>query len=96
MTRHDRHWHSARAHRDAFRPEPSIGTSPCKWARFTDHTNAERLRERLLARYQPIFIQDFDAPNGHFYRVRVGRVPNPDAAQHLAAQLRNATDSKHS
>ena len=71
-------------------PSPSLGNFTVQVGAFTDRTNAERLRERLLARYQPIFIQDFDAPNGHFYRVRVGRVPNPDAAQHLAAQLRNA------
>jgi rare lipoprotein A len=57
---------------------------------FSDRDNAERLRERLLTRYQPIFIQDFDAPSGHFYRVRVGRVPSPDAAQQLAAQLHNS------
>jgi rare lipoprotein A len=68
---------------------PSVGNFTVQVGAFSDRTNAERLRERLLARYQPIFIQDFDAPNGHFYRVRVGRVPNPDAAQHLAAQLRN-------
>ena len=57
---------------------------------FAIRANAEQLRERLLARYQPIFIQDYDAPAGHFYRVRVGRVPSPDAAQQLAAQLRNS------
>src|SRR5712664_362428 len=71
-------------------PSPSAGNFTVQVGSFTDRTNAERLRESLLARYRPIFIQDFDAPNGHFYRVRVGRVPNPDAAQHLAAQLRNA------
>lgn len=71
-------------------PSPSVGNFTVQVGAFTDRTNAERLRESLLARYQPIFIQDFDAPNGHFYRVRVGRVPNPDAAQNLAAQLRNA------
>jgi len=38
--------------------------------------------------YKPIFIQDYDAPTGHFYRVRVGRVPNPDAAQQLASRLK--------
>jgi peptidoglycan lytic transglycosylase len=72
-------------------PSPLVGNFTVQVGAFTDRTNAERLRERLLARYQPIFIQDYDAPNGHFYRVRVGRVPNPDAAQRLAAQLR-ATD----
>jgi rare lipoprotein A len=70
-------------------PSPSIGDFTVQVGAFSDRSNAERLRERLLARYQPIFIQDFDAPSGHFYRVRVGRVPSPDAAQHLAAQLRD-------
>jgi rare lipoprotein A len=70
-------------------PSPSIGDFTVQVGAFSDRSNADRLRERLLARYQPIFIQDFDAPTGHFYRVRVGRVPNPDAAQRLAAQLRD-------
>jgi rare lipoprotein A len=70
-------------------PSLTIGDFTVQVGAFIDRGNAERLRERLLARYQPIFIQDFDAPNGHFYRVRVGRVPNPDAAQQLAGQLRN-------
>lgn len=55
---------------------------------FAGRTNAERLRDRLLTTYQPIYIQDYDAPAGHFYRVRVGRVPNPEAAEALASQLR--------
>ncbi len=57
---------------------------------FTDRSNAERLRDRLLPHYQPIFIQDYDAPTGHFYRVRVGSVPSPDAAQRLAVQLKTS------
>jgi rare lipoprotein A len=71
-------------------PIPAVGDFTVQIAAFSDRANAERLRERLLARYQPIFIQDIDAPSGHFYRVRVGRVPNSDAAQQLAAQLRSA------
>ena len=71
-------------------PSPAVGDFTVQIGAFTDRDNAERLRERLLARYQPIFIQDIDAPSGHFYRVRVGRVPSPDAAQQLAAQLRNS------
>lgn len=71
-------------------PSPTVGDFTVQVGAFSDRSNADRLRERLLARYQPIFIQDFDAPTGHFYRVRVGRAPSPDAAQHLAAQLRDA------
>jgi rare lipoprotein A len=69
-------------------PSPALGEFTVQVGAFADRTNAERLRERLLARYEPIFIQDYDSPTGHFYRVRIGRVPSPDAAQQLAMQLR--------
>jgi rare lipoprotein A len=69
-------------------PSPAGGEFTVQVGAFADRTNAERLRDRLLTAYQPIFIQDYDAPAGHFYRVRVGRVPSPEAAQQLAAQLR--------
>ena len=71
-------------------PSPAGGEFTVQVGAFAIRANAEQLRERLLARYQPIFIQDYDAPAGHFYHVRVGRVPSPDAAQQLAAQLRNS------
>jgi rare lipoprotein A len=71
-------------------PSPAGGEFTVQVGAFADRANAEQLRERLLARYQPIFIQDFDAPAGHFYRVRVGRVPNPDAAQQLAVRLKSS------
>src|ERR1700681_1512201 len=75
-------------------PLPAVGDFTVQVAAFSDRANAERLRESLLARYQPIFIQDIDTPNGRFYRVRVGRVPNSEAAEQLAAQLRS-TDGFH-
>ncbi|HXP82356.1 MAG TPA: septal ring lytic transglycosylase RlpA family protein [Verrucomicrobiae bacterium] len=71
-------------------PNPAVGDFTVQVGAFADRSNAERLRDRLLAHYQPIFIQDYDAPTGHFYRVRVGRVPSPDAAQQLAVQLKNS------
>ena len=71
-----------------FGPSPAGGEFTVQVGAFADRANAERLRDRLLVAYQPIFIQDYDAPAGHFYRVRVGRVPSPEAAQQLAAQLR--------
>ncbi len=71
-------------------PNPAVGDFTVQIGAFSDRANAERLRDRLLAHYQPIFIQDYDAPTGHFYRVRVGRVPSPDAAQQLAVQLKNS------
>ncbi len=71
-------------------PSSATGDFTVQVGAFTDRSNAERLRDRLLERYQPIFIQDYDAPSGHFYRVRVGRVSNPEAAQQLATQLKNS------
>jgi rare lipoprotein A len=71
-------------------PTPTVGEFTVQIGAFTDRANAERLRDHLLTRYQPIFIQDYEAPVGHFYRVRVGQVPSPDAAQQLAVQLKNS------
>jgi rare lipoprotein A len=65
-----------------------VGNFTVQVGAFTQRGNAERLRNRLLPRYAPIFIQDYDAPNGMFYRVRVGRVPSQQGAEQLAAQLR--------
>ena len=53
---------------------------------FQQRENAERVRDQLLPQY-PVAIQDFDAPNGHFYRVRVGRESSEPAAQALASKL---------
>jgi rare lipoprotein A len=73
-----------------FSPIPPVGDFTVQVGAFADRANAERLRDRLLARYQPIYIQDYDVPTGHFYRVLVGRIPNPDAAQQFAVQLKNS------
>jgi rare lipoprotein A len=70
-------------------PNPLAGSFTVQIGAFTDRTNADNLRARLLARYQPIYIQDYDAPQGHFYRVRVGAAPSIEAAQKLAMQLRS-------
>jgi rare lipoprotein A len=71
-------------------PIPAAGDFTVQVGAFADRANAERLRERLLARYQPIRIQDYDAPTGHFYRVLVGQFPSPDDAQQLAVHLKNS------
>jgi rare lipoprotein A len=71
-------------------PTPTGGEFTVQVGSFADRANAERLRDRLITRYQPIFVQDYDAPNGHFYRVTVGRVPTPDGAQKIASQLRSS------
>lgn len=55
---------------------------------FRDPGNAQRLRDRLSASYSPIFIQQYDSPDGLYYRVRVGKVSGEDAARQLGEQLR--------
>ena len=56
---------------------------------FRDRGNAERLRDRLSLIYSPIFIQQYDSPDGAFYRVRVGRISGQEAAQDFGEKLRN-------
>jgi rare lipoprotein A len=67
---------------------PGEGNFTVQVGAFTQRGNAERLRDRLMGQYAPIFIQDYDAPNGYFYRVRVGRVPTQQDAEQLAARLK--------
>src|SRR5215467_11568606 len=56
---------------------------------FHDRGNAERLRDRLSLSYSPIFIQQYDSPDGTFYRVRVGKISGEDAAHDFGEQLRS-------
>jgi len=55
---------------------------------FRDPANAQRLRSRLNASYSPIFIQQYDSPDGLYYRVRVGKVSGEDEARQFGNQLR--------
>lgn len=55
---------------------------------FRDRGNAERLRDRLNESYTPIVIQQFETPEGAFYRVRVGKIAGEDAARVFGEQLR--------
>jgi rare lipoprotein A len=54
---------------------------------FRDHSNAERLRERLNAAYGPVVIHTFETPDGPFYRVHAGRIAGEEAARESAEQL---------
>jgi rare lipoprotein A len=69
--------------------DPTTGFFTVQVGAFRERGNAERLRERLNAAYSPIFIQQYDSPDGLFYRVRVGKVPGEDAARQFGEQLRN-------
>jgi rare lipoprotein A len=69
--------------------DPTSGFFTVQVGAFRDRANAERLRERLAASYSPIFIQQYDSPDGIFYRVRVGKVSGEDAARQFGEQLRD-------
>jgi rare lipoprotein A len=69
--------------------DPTTGFFTVQVGAFRDRANAERLRDRLSVSYSPIFIQQYDSPDGVFYRVRVGRVSGEDAAHQLGEQLRD-------
>jgi len=53
---------------------------------FQQRGNADRLRDDLSKHY-PVFVQNYEAPAGRLYRVRVGRLASEQAAQRFAAQL---------
>ena len=61
---------------------------------FLVRENAEKLRERLAQRHQPVFIQEYDSPNGLFHRVRAGRLASQEEACQLAEQLRSGTQAE--
>jgi len=55
---------------------------------FRDPNNAQRLRDRLTLSYSPVFIQQYDGPDGLYYRVRVGKITGEDAARQFGQRLR--------
>ncbi len=69
-------------------PDPTAGFFAVQVGAFLDRVNAERLRDRLAASYSNATIQQFDSPDGLFYRVRVGRISGEDAARQFADSLR--------
>jgi len=68
---------------------PTAGFFTVQVGAFRDRSNAERLRERLGASYSPIFIQQYDSPDGLLYRVRVGKISGEDSARQFSDQLRD-------
>jgi rare lipoprotein A len=69
--------------------DPTGGYFTVQVGAFRDPNNAQRLRDRLNLSYSPIFVQRYDAPDGTYYRVRVGKVSGEDAARQFGEQLRN-------
>lgn len=57
---------------------------------FRDRANADRLRDRIAQRFQPVMIQSFDRGDGLYHRVRVGQESSEEAARELARQLQQA------
>ncbi len=68
-------------------PDPTAGFFTVQVGAFRERANAERLREKLLPAYSPIYIQNYDSPDGTFYRVRVGKIAGEDAARQYAGLL---------
>ena len=68
--------------------DPTTGLFTVQVGAFRDRGNAERLRDRLNASYPAIFIQQYDAPEATYYRVRVGKISGEDAAHALGEQLK--------
>jgi rare lipoprotein A len=69
--------------------DPTSGFFTVQVGAFRERGNAERLRERLNAAYSPIFIQQYDSPDGLLYRVRVGKIAGEDSARQFGDQLRD-------
>lgn len=69
--------------------DPTAGYFTVQVGAFRDPANAQRLRDRLNLSYSPIFIQQYDSPDGTYYRVRVGKVSGEDAARQFGEQLRD-------
>src|SRR5438132_206718 len=67
--------------------DPIAGFFTVQVGAFRDRGNAERLRDLLTAACSHIFIQQYDSPDGMFYRVRVGWISGEDAARQLGEQL---------
>jgi rare lipoprotein A len=67
---------------------PTAGLFTVQVGAFLSRDNAERLRREMGARYSFAIIQEYDAPQGLFYRVRVGKLASQDAARALGDMLR--------
>jgi rare lipoprotein A len=68
-------------------PSPASGSFAVQVGAFADRVNADKLRDQLSVRYQPIQVNESQGPKGMVYRLRVGSVPTEAAARQLAAKL---------
>jgi rare lipoprotein A len=70
-------------------PNPRTGSFGVQVGAFKVQENAERFRAEMDAGYPPATIQAYEAADGTYYRVRVGKLPSEDAAQKLADKLKS-------
>jgi rare lipoprotein A len=68
-------------------PAVARGSFAVQVGAFSDRGNANRLKDQLASRYSPVLVQEYSAPSGHLFRVRVGNIPSESAAQELATKL---------
>ena len=69
--------------------DPTSGFFTVQVGAFRERANAERLRDWLNVSFSPIFIQQYDSPDGVLYRVRVGKISGEDSAHQFSDQLRD-------
>lgn len=50
--------------------------------------NAVKMKEKVAARYRPVFIQTFESNRGALFRVRVGPFTSEEKAHRIAGELR--------
>ncbi len=67
---------------------PLAGFFTVQVGAFLSKDNAEHLRRQMEERYSFAVIQEYDAPQGVFYRVRVGKLASEDLAKTFADELR--------
>jgi rare lipoprotein A len=66
--------------------QPFSDTYSVQVGAFVDSSNAYAMRDRLAAVYPDVRIDELDAGAMRYYRVRMGRFPNREAAQARAGE----------
>jgi rare lipoprotein A len=76
------------------RPEARAGAGhySVQVGAFKDRANAWDLQGKLTPKYGDVFVQELEAPDGTYYRVRVGRLASYEEAVALARQLGREPD----
>jgi len=67
--------------------DPYSGSFAVQVGAFRVKENALRFQHDMDKNYSPTSLVEYDSPQGHFYRVRAGRLPSEDAARAFAEQV---------